>query len=57
MQFLGPLVERAWVSANNLIPFSGKKNFDEYVQEKLRTTKDKSVSVSGFCLFCATGKD
>ncbi|CAH8547196.1 unnamed protein product [Schistosoma mattheei] len=45
VQFLGPLVERAWVSANNLIPFSGKKNFDEYVQEKLRTTKDKSEKI------------
>ncbi|CAH8515867.1 unnamed protein product [Schistosoma turkestanicum] len=45
VQFLGPLVERAWVSANNLIPFSGKKNFDEYVQEKLRISKDKADKV------------
>ncbi|KAF7256463.1 hypothetical protein EG68_06396 [Paragonimus skrjabini miyazakii] len=42
VQFLGPLVERAWVHPNNLIKFKGKKKFDEYVQEKLKTTKDKS---------------
>ncbi|CAH8580669.1 unnamed protein product [Heterobilharzia americana] len=45
VQFLGPLVERAWVFANNLIPFEGKKKFDEYVQEKLQTCKDKSERV------------
>ncbi|KAG5451937.1 Histone-lysine N-methyltransferase nsd3 [Clonorchis sinensis] len=42
VQFLGPLVERAWVYPNNLIPFNGKKKFDEYVQEKLKACKDKN---------------
>nr|CAH8857463.1 unnamed protein product [Trichobilharzia regenti] len=45
VQFLGPLVERAWVSAVNLIPFEGKKAFDEYVEEKLRSCKDRSERV------------
>ncbi|KAF5403862.1 PWWP domain protein [Paragonimus heterotremus] len=45
VQFLGPLVERAWVHPNNLIKFKGKKKFDEYVQEKLKTTKDKSEKI------------
>ncbi|CAL8074345.1 unnamed protein product [Calicophoron daubneyi] len=42
VQFLGPFVERAWVHPASLIPFEGKKKFDEYVQEKLLTCKDKS---------------
>ncbi|VDP94056.1 unnamed protein product [Echinostoma caproni] len=42
VQFLGPLVERAWVYTSNLIPFEGKKKFDEYVQDKLKNSKDKN---------------
>lgn len=44
VQFLGPLVERAWVHSNNMIPFRGKKKFDEFVQDKLNTCKDKTVN-------------
>ncbi|TPP63923.1 Histone-lysine N-methyltransferase [Fasciola gigantica] len=42
VQFLGPLVERAWVHPGNLIPFEGKKKFDEYVQDKLKNSRDKN---------------
>lgn len=41
VQFLGPLVERAWVYPSNMIPFKGKKKFDEYVQEKNKNPRDK----------------
>lgn len=43
VQFLGPLVERAWVSPSSMIPFTGKKKFDEFVKDKLLNSKDKYV--------------
>lgn len=43
VQFLGPLVERAWVYPANLIRFEGKKKFDEYVGDRLKNPRDKNV--------------